>query len=98
MCSLAVLMTANKLPLKACLQLASFVMVLWTLGLYLFWHFLIPERDTSENNVAVPSSQTNSNPETDTQQPAVSEGWTTKVKTRDDDRRLPTTIVTGFLV
>jgi hypothetical protein len=90
MSSLAVLMLANRLSETACLKMAACVLTLWTLGLHLFWFLLIPPKDTGQT--VAPQQKTPS------EEHAVSEGWEQKVKTGNDDKRLPTTIITGFLV
>jgi hypothetical protein len=145
MSSLSILMTVNKVTNKVSLQLAACILVLWTIGLHLFWYLMIPPKegegggrgrgdnltgtkatrssgsrsnngDSSNNgsgsgsssSSAVNNSNNSSTGEATLSSEgadavsegtdAVSEGWKQKVRTRDEDRRLPTTIVTGFLV
>lgn len=101
--SLSVLMTANKFPVSSCMQLALCVLVLWTTGLYLFWYILIPSKDEGKEGIdeggqSISTQADIRGGEGGNSQHGVSAGWTQKVKTRDGDLRLPTTIITGFLV
>lgn len=95
MSSLSVLMTGNKLAHSTCLKLAGTLMSIWTVGLYIFWYLLIPPKETESRVKEVRDRAANGGSDSSH---AVSKGWEEKVLSGDDDRRLPTTIVTGFLV
>lgn len=56
--------------------------------------FMQPVKNTEERT----KSDITSGNESKNNEYSVSDGWAQKVKTRDEDRRLPTTIITGFLV
>lgn len=98
MSSLVVLMTAGTLSPSACVKSAACVLILWTIGLHLFWYFLIPPIESSDNLEGMKSKTVGAGSEESKNEGVVSEGWKQKIKCGGEDKRLPTTIVTGFLV
>jgi len=93
-CSLVVLMTSSRLTLATSMKSAIGVFIIWTLGLHLFWHFMIPSKEAS-GEVKGKTDAGLGNDEANTE--GVSEQWAKKVKDDNSDQRLPTTIITGFL-
>lgn len=95
-CSLVVLMTSSRLSLATGLKSALGVFIIWTIGLHLFWHYMIPPKE-STGGVKGKSNPTGGSGDRGAQPQSVSEKWANRIKDEDSDKRLPTTIITGFL-
>lgn len=95
-CSLVVLMMSSRLSLTTGLKSALGVFIVWTVGLHLFWHYMIPPKDSTGRVNTISNACAGSDESTKPQ--GVSEQWANRIKNDDSDKRLPTTIITGFLV
>ena len=96
--ALSIIMTGNRLSQTNCFKLAIFTLVIWIIGLHLFWHFFIPEKESDEDRINIDRGSLKVEDKETSDKYAVSEGWKEKIRSGQEDRRLPTTIITGFLV
>ncbi len=90
-CCLGVAATVRKLNVKSVMQHTAFVAIAWTVGLVAVWHMYLLRQIEDTNEIKDPKKVvTTGKQEADA-------AWSTKVRGRGADMRLPVTVVTGFL-